>query len=132
MLKEGAAEDHANRERSPSCCASPPPTSEGADAGPVPRRLHRAHAARARKRIYYVTADSLAAARGSPHLEVFAQKGIEVLLLSDRVDEWMGSYLASYAGKPLQHVGKGEIDLDELGPAPDAGEREKAEQTPGR
>src|SRR5690606_40659677 len=63
--------------------------------------------------IWYVTADSHAAAAGSPQLEAFRSKGIEVLLMSDRIDEWMVGHLHEYAGKPLRHVAKGELPLDE-------------------
>ena len=64
--------------------------------------------------IYVVTADSLAAAKASPQLEIFKKKGIEVLLLVDRVDEWMLSHLYEFEGKPLQSVAKGSVDLDKL------------------
>jgi molecular chaperone HtpG len=62
-------------------------------------------------KIYYIAADSHAAARNSPHLEIFKKKGIEVLLLSDRVDEWLTSHLVEYDGKKMQSVAKGELDL---------------------
>ena len=75
------------------------------------------------KHIYYVTADTLEAARGSPHLEIFRKKGVEVLLLTDRVDEWMLSFLTEFDGKALTSVAKGSLDLDEL-----ADESEKAAQ----
>jgi molecular chaperone HtpG len=74
-------------------------------------------------KIYYITADSFAAARHSPHLEIFRKKGIEVLLLSDRVDEWMLSGLSEFDGKPLQSVAKGDLDLGKL-----EDEAEKAQQ----
>jgi molecular chaperone HtpG len=77
------------------------------------------------KSIYYVTADSLDAARSSPHLEIFRKKGIEVLLLADRVDEWMLAFLGEFEGKPLVSVAKGDLDLDELA---DAGEKKAREQ----
>jgi hypothetical protein len=64
--------------------------------------------------IYYITADTLAAAKGSPQLEVFRKKGIEVLLFTDRVDEWMLSHLYEFDGKPLQSVAKGGVDLGKL------------------
>lgn len=66
------------------------------------------------KAIYYVTADSYATAKNSPHLEIFSKKNIEVLLLSDPVDEWVTSHLADYEGKPLQSVNKGELDLGDV------------------
>ena len=74
--------------------------------------------------IYVVTADTLAAAKGSPQLEVFKKKGIEVLLLTDRVDEWMLSHLYEFDGKPLQSVAKGAVDLGKL---QDEDEKKKAE-----
>jgi molecular chaperone HtpG len=77
------------------------------------------------KAIYYVTGDSPAAARNSPHLEVFRKKGIEVLLLTDRVDEWMLSFLQSFQDKPLTSVARGGLDLGELA---DEAEKQQAEQ----
>src|SRR5690625_5330569 len=65
-------------------------------------------------KIYYSAAENFNTAKSSPHLEVFRKKGIEVLLLSDRVDEWLMSHLAEYSGKTLQDVGKGELDLGDL------------------
>jgi molecular chaperone HtpG len=73
--------------------------------------------------IYYVTADSFAAAKASPHLEIFRKKGLEVLLLADRVDEWMLSSLTEFEGKKLHSVAKGDLDLSKL-----ADEQEKKEQ----
>ena len=77
--------------------------------------------------IYYVTADSLAAAKGSPQLEIYRKKGIEVLLLTDRVDEWMLSHLHEFDGKPLQSVAKGAVDLGAL-----QDEEEKKQAEAGR
>ena len=74
-------------------------------------------------KIYYVTADTFAAAKNSPHLEIFRAKGVEVLLLADRVDEWMVSHLTEFDGKKLQSVAKGDLDLGKL-----ADEEEKKEQ----
>ncbi len=76
-------------------------------------------------KIYFITADSPAAARHSPHLEVFRKKGVEVLLLSDRVDEWLVNHLHDYKGKHLQSVTKGDLDLGSLA---DAEEKAKTEQ----
>jgi molecular chaperone HtpG len=73
--------------------------------------------------IYYITADSYAAARNSPHLEIFRKLGVEVLLLYDRVDEWVVSLLAEFDGKPLQSVAKGGLDVSKLGG--DAGQLEQ-------
>jgi molecular chaperone HtpG len=76
-------------------------------------------------KIYYVTADSFTAAKNSPHLEIFRKKGVEVLLLTDRVDEWMLSHLHEVEGKPLQSVAKGVVDLGAL---QDEEEKRQAEQ----
>src|SRR4029079_12805663 len=75
--------------------------------------------------IYYITADSLATAQNTPQIEIFRKKGIEVLLLIDRVDEWMLSHLYEFDGKPLQSVAKGAVDLGKL---PDEEEKKHAEQ----
>jgi len=66
------------------------------------------------KAIYYVTAENLQTARNSPHLEIFRDKGVEVLLLTDPIDEWLTAHLSEFDGKPLQSVMKGELDLGEL------------------
>jgi molecular chaperone HtpG len=65
-------------------------------------------------KIYYISADSFAAAKNSPHLEIFRKKGLEVLLLTDRVDEWLMSHLADFEGKQFQSVAKGALDLDKI------------------
>ena len=80
------------------------------------------------EKIYYITADSFAAARHSPHLQIFRSKGIEVLLLSDRVDEWLVSHLNELDGKPLVSIARGELELDEL---VDEEEKTAAKQTEG-
>jgi molecular chaperone HtpG len=77
------------------------------------------------EKIYYVTAETFTAARNSPHLEIFRKKGIEVLLLSDRVDEWVSGHLTEFDGKHLQSVAKGGLDLGKL---EDAAEKEEAEK----
>jgi len=77
------------------------------------------------EKIYYITADSFAAAKNSPHLEVFRKKEIEVLLLSDRVDEWLVSHLTEFDGKQFQSVAKGELDLGDLDSEEDKKEQEK-------
>jgi molecular chaperone HtpG len=74
--------------------------------------------------IYYITAENHAAAAHSPHLEVFRKKGIEVLLMSDRVDEWMMAYFTDFEGKPFKSVAKGDIDLSKFGAAGKQGEEE--------
>ena len=76
-------------------------------------------------KIYYVTADSFSAAKNSPHLEIFRKKGIEVILMADRVDEWLISNLTEFDGKQLQSVAKGELDLDKLDSEEDKKEKEE-------
>jgi molecular chaperone HtpG len=78
------------------------------------------------EKIYYVTADSFAAAKNSPHLEIFRKKGIEVLLLSDRIDEWLVSNMSDFDGKHLQSVAKGDLDLGKLD---DEAEKQQQEET---
>lgn len=127
VLKEGIAEDHGNRERIAKLLRFASTRGEGA-AQSVSLDEYVSRMVPGQEAIYFVTADSHAAAKGSPQIEALVARGVEVLLLSDRIDEWMASCLTTYAGKPLQHVGKGEIDLDKLGPASDATEREAAEK----
>ncbi|GAB6039643.1 molecular chaperone HtpG [Endothiovibrio diazotrophicus] len=117
VLKEGPAEDHGNRERIAKLLRFHSTNAEiGADSGDATVGLdsYIERMKEGQEKIYYVTADSLAAAKSSPHLEVFKKKGIEVLLLTDRVDEWMVSYLTEYEGKSLVSVAKGGLDLGEL------------------
>ncbi len=113
VIKEGPVEDFANRERIAKLLrfASTYTDSEAQEValGDYVERMKTGQ-----DKIYYVTADSFAAAKNSPHLEIFRKKGIEVLLLSDRVDEWLTSHLNDFAGKPLQSIAKGDLDLGEM------------------
>ena len=111
-LKEGIAEDHANRERIAKLLRFASTKGEGA-AQNVALDDYILRMAPGQDIIWYITADSHAAAIGSPQLEAFKAKGIEVLLMSDRIDEWMLGSLNEYAGKKLQNVAKGELPLDE-------------------
>ena len=111
-LKEGIAEDHANRERIAKLLRFASTKGEGA-AQAVSLDDYILRMAPGQDIIWYITADSHAAAIGSPQLEAFKAKGIEVLLMSDRIDEWMLGSLNEYAGKKLQNVAKGELPLDE-------------------
>ena len=113
VLKEGPAEDHNNRERIAKLLRFHSTTADSGDAT-VGLDAYIERMQEGQEKIYYVTADSLAAAKSSPHLEVFKKKGIEVLLLADRVDEWMVSYLNEYEGKSLVSVAKGGLDLGDL------------------
>ncbi|MCV2365418.1 molecular chaperone HtpG [Paucibacter sp. DJ1R-11] len=121
VLKEGVGEDHQNQERLAKLLRF---ASTQADEG-VSLVDYLKRAKEDQDAIYYITADSLSAAKNSPQLEIFRKKGIEVLLLTDRVDEWMLSHLFEFEGKPLQSVAKGAIDLGKL---QDEDEKKKAEE----
>ncbi|WP_343626108.1 molecular chaperone HtpG [Roseateles puraquae] len=121
VLKEGIGEDHANQERLAKLFRF---ASTHADEG-VSLADYVSRMKEGQESVYYITADSLAAAKHSPQLEIFRKKGIEVLLLVDRVDEWMLSHLYEFEGKPLQSVAKGAIDLGKL---QDEEEKKKAEE----
>ena len=121
VLKEGIGEDHQNQERLAKLLRF---ASTHADEG-VSLADYLKRAKEDQEAIYYITADSLSAAKNSPQLEIFRKKGIEVLLLVDRVDEWMLSHLYEFEGKPLQSVAKGAIDLGKL---QDEDEKKKAEE----
>lgn len=122
VLKEGIGEDFANQERLAKLLRF---ASTHADSG-VSFTDYVGRMKEGQEAIYVVTADSLAAAKASPHLELFRKKGIEVLLLVDRVDEWMLSHLYEFDGKPLQSVAKGGVDLGQL---VDEEEKKAAEAT---
>ena len=121
LLKEGVGEDHANVERlSKLLRFASTHADEDVSFADYLGRMKEGQDA-----IYYVTADSLAAAKGSPQLEIYRKKGVEVLLLTDRVDEWMLSHLHEVEGRPLQSVAKGVVDLGAL---QDEEEKRQAEQ----
>jgi len=111
VLKEGPAEDLANREKIAKLLRFST-TQSGDKEQTVTLDDYVSRMQEGQDKIYYIAADSHAAAKNSPHLEIFKKKGIEVLLLSDRVDEWLTSHLAEFEGKKLQSVAKGELDLD--------------------
>jgi len=120
VLKEGVGEDFTNQERLAKLLRF---ASTQADSG-VALADYVGRMKEGQEAIYYITADSLAAAKSSPQLEIFRKKGIEVLLLVDRVDEWMLSHLYEFDGKPLQSVARGAIDLGKL---QDEAEKKQAE-----
>lgn len=124
VLKEGVGEDFANRERIAKLLRFVSTHIE-TDEQTVSLDDYIARMKEGQEKIYYVTADSLKAARSSPHLEIFRKKGIEVLLLSDRVDEWVVAHLSEYAGKTLQSVAKGSLDLGKLEDEAEKKEQEK-------
>jgi molecular chaperone HtpG len=110
VIKEGVGEDHANQERLAKLLRFASTQAEsGVSFADYVSRMKEGQEA-----IYYITAETLAAAKNSPQLEIFRKKGLEVLLLSDRVDEWMLSHLYEFDGKPLQSVAKGAVDLGKL------------------
>lgn len=113
VLKEGVGEDFANRERIARLLRFVTTISE-ADEPTVSLADYIGRMKEGQEKIYFITADNLKAARSSPHLEVFRKKGIEVLLLADRVDEWLVSHLTEFEGKPLQSIAKGGLDLGSL------------------
>ena len=125
VLKEGPAEDFANREKIGSLLRFASTRSEG-DTESVSLDHYIERMAEGQEKIYYITADTLSAARNSPHLEVFKKKDIEVLLLTDRVDEWLTSHFTEYKEKHLQSVAKGALDLGELEDKEDKEKVEKA------
>jgi len=121
VLKEGIGEDAANKDRLAKLLRF---SSTGGEAA-TSLADYVSRFKEGQKAIYYVTADSLDAARSSPHLEIFRKKGIEVLLLTDRVDEWMLSFLPEFDKQPLVSVAKGDLDLGDLADAADKETREK-------
>ncbi len=122
VMKEGPAEDFGSKDKIAALLRFASTHNEG-DEQNVSLDDYISRMPEEQEKIYYITAESAAAARFSPHLEVFKKKGIEVLLLSDRVDEWLVSGLTEYEGKSLQSVAKGELDLGDMDD-----EEEKASQ----
>lgn len=115
VLKEGPVEDAGNRERVAGLLRFH--STHGGDGPEVSLADYVARMKAGQKAIYYLTAESLTAARNSPHLEVFRKHGVEVLLLAEPVDEWLVTHLAEFQGTPLRSVAKGELELDALGEA---------------
>lgn len=113
VIKEGPIEDHANKERVAKLLRFAS-THSDTDKQDVTLEAYVSRMKEGQDKIYYVTADSFSAAKNSPHLEIFRKKGIEVLLLSDRIDEWLVSNLDEFDGKHLQSVAKGDLDLGVL------------------
>lgn len=124
VIKEGPAEDFSNRERIAALVRFCTTQSEG-DEQSVSLDEYLSRMPEGQKAIYYITAETSMAARNSPHLEIFRKKGVEVLLLSDRVDEWLVTHLTEYKEKPLQSVAKGDLDLGDLTDKEQQEEQEK-------
>ncbi|ANC46065.1 molecular chaperone HtpG [Pandoraea pnomenusa] len=124
VLKEGTGEDHANRERIARLLRFASTHNDSAEQT-VSLADYVGRMKDGQDKIYYVTAESWVAASHSPHLEVFRKKGVEVLLLTDRVDEWMLSYLHDFDGKALVSVARGDLDLGALEDAEEKAAKEK-------
>jgi len=122
VLKEGVGEDAGNRERIAKLVRFAS-THKETDTQDVSLDDYVSRMKDGQDKIYYVTADSFLAAKSSPHLEVFRKKGVEVLLMFDRVDEWVVAHLPEFAGKPLVSVTRGDLDL---GPLVSEAERDEA------
>jgi molecular chaperone HtpG len=122
VLKEGLGEDYANKDRIAKLLRFASSTTDGVT---VSFADYKARMKEGQEAIYYITADTLAAAKNSPQLEVFKKKGIEVLLMTDRVDEWALNYVHEFDGTPLQSVAKGQVDLGTL---QDEAEKKAAEE----
>jgi molecular chaperone HtpG len=124
VLKEGTGEDHANKDRIAKLLRFAS-TNLDTPEEVVALADYVGRMKEGQEKIYYVTAETFTAAKNSPHLEIFRKKGIEVLLLSDRVDEWVSGNLTEFEGKQLQSVAKGGLDLGKL---EDEAEKKEAEQ----
>lgn len=122
-LKEGVVEDFTNRERIAKLLRF---ASTSSDEQSVSLNDYVARMKQGQEAIYYITAETLTSAKNSPHLEAFRKKGIEVLLLYDRIDEWLLAHLTEFDGKPLKSIAKGEIDLSGIGE--EAEEEKKAHE----
>lgn len=116
-LKEGPGEDFANKEQIAKLLRFSS-TKDDSEEQTVSMDAYMARMPAGQDKIYYITAETFNAARHSPHLEIFRKKGIEVLLLSDRIDEWLISHLTEFQGKTLQSVARGGLDLGELADKP--------------
>ena len=127
VMKEGHSEDFQNREKLSKLFRFNS-THEETDAQVVSLKDYVARMKDGQEAIYYITADSYEAAKHSPHLEIFKKKGIEVLLLSDRVDEWLLSTFNEFEGKKLQSIAKGDLDLGKLEDEKEKEEKKKIEK----
>ncbi|MBK1874428.1 molecular chaperone HtpG [Marinobacter sp. 1-3A] len=125
VLKEGPAEDFSNREKIAGLLRfASTHTGESTQNVSLDQYIERMKDGQ--NKIYYITADNFMAAKSSPHLEVFRKKGIEVLILSDRIDEWMMGYLNEYDGKSFQDVARGDLDLGDVETEEDKKHKEEA------
>ncbi len=125
VLKEGPAEDASNKEKIAKLFRYAS-THNDSDIEDVSLDDYISRMKEGQEKLYYITGDSYAAVKNSPHLELFKKKGIEVILMHDRVDEWMMSYLSEYDGKSFVNIAKGELDLGDLEDKEDKKKAEKA------
>jgi len=129
VLKEGPAEDYANKEKVASLFRFASTQGNGSEQI-VSLDDYIGRMKEGQEHIYYITAENYNAAANSPHLEIFRKKDIEVLVMYDRIDEWMIGYLSDFKGKHLQNVAKGELDLSKLGgETEDKAQQEEKQQT---
>lgn len=127
VMKEGPAEDFENKDKVAGLLRFAS-THGGAEAQTVSLADYLSRMQEGQDKIYYITADSYQAAKSSPHLEIFRKKGIEVLLMSDRIDEWLMSHLTEFEEKSFQSITKGELDLGDLDDEDSKKAQEKAEK----
>ena len=131
VIKEGVVEDHGNRERIAKVLRFSS-THADTDSQDVSLADYVSRMKPEQEKIYFVTAETFAAGKNSPHLEVFRKKGVEVLLMCERVDEWVSQHLTEFEGKPLQSVAKGRLELGKLEDEAEkkAQEKEETESKP--
>ena len=130
VLKEGPGEDFSNKEKIGKLLRFATTHNDSKDQT-VSLEDYIARMQEGQDKIYYIAADTHSAAKNSPHLEIFRKKGIEVLLLSDRVDEWLTSHFNEFDGKTLQSVAKGELDLDKDNEDTKKEQEKKAKESEG-
>jgi len=126
VIKEGLGEDMGNQERIAKLLRYATSTNDKVETS---FEDYKGRMIDGQKAIYYLTADNLAAAKNSPQLELFKKKGIEVILMTSRVDEWAMNFLTSFDGTPLQNIAKGAVDLGDLQDEAEKAEAEKAQET---
>jgi len=127
VLKEGPAEDFSNKEKVAGLLQFTTTVSEG-DAQDQSLGEYIERIKDGQEKIYFITADSLRAARNSPHLEIFRKKGIEVILMHDRIDEWLMGHLHEFDGKQFQDISRGELDLGKLDDKEDKEQQDASEE----
>ena len=126
VIKEGLGEDMGNQERIAKLLRYATSTHDGLETGFAD---YKDRMADGQKAIYYLTAENLASAKNSPQLELFKKKGIEVILMTSRVDEWAMNFLNEFDGTPLQNIAKGAVDLGDLQDEEEKAEAEKAQES---